>query len=111
MFHAYGQTEYIANRTLPDAVLVILRTDQPVNLVGAFEKPVSASDEGYVAVSARQLVAHAKSVYQSFAGEPELSLVVGEPLSELGDVQPLKELLDTLEGELRDRLGNGGDAQ
>lgn len=106
-----GKQNTFANRTLPKAVLVTLRTDQPVNLVGAFEKPVPASGEGYEAASAVRLVAHARSVYQNFAGEPELSLVAGELLSELGDVQPMKDLLDTLAEELRDRIGNGGDVQ
>ena len=106
-----GKQNTFANRTLPKAVLVTLRADQPVNLVGAFEKPVPASGDGYEAASAERLVAHARSVYKNFAGEPELSLVAGELLSELGAVQPIKELLDTLAGELRHRLGNGGDVQ
>lgn len=103
-----GKQNTFANRTLPSAVLVALRIDQPINLVGAFEKPVPSSDEGYMTISAKRLAAHAKSVYQSFADEPELSLTSGEMLSELGNVLPLKALLETLAGELRGRLGNGG---
>jgi len=106
-----GKQNTFANRTLPKAVLVTLRADQPVNLVGAFEKPVPASVDGYEAASAERLVAHARSVYKNFAGEPELSLVAGELLSELGAVQPIKKLLDTLAGDLRARLVNGGDVQ
>jgi CRISPR system Cascade subunit CasC len=104
-----GKQNTFANRTLPDAVLVALRTDQPINLVGAFEKPVPPSDEGYVTASAKRLVAHAMSVYRNFAGEPELSLTAGELLSELGSVQPLKGLLSSLADEIRKRPGNGGD--
>lgn len=33
-----GKQNSFANRTLPDAVYVTLRQDQPVNLCGAFEK-------------------------------------------------------------------------
>lgn len=106
-----GKQNTFANRTLPDAVLVTLRNDQPLNLVGAFEKPVQAGNEGYVIASAKRLVAHARSIYRAFASEPELSLAVGDLLCDLGRVLPLNELLGLLEDELRNRLGNGGDAQ
>jgi CRISPR system Cascade subunit CasC len=102
-----GKQNTFANRTLPDAVLVTVRTDQPINLVGAFERPVPAGDAGYVTASAKRLIAHAGSVYRNFAGEPALSLVTGEPLTELGNAQPLDALLDTLADELRARIGNG----
>jgi CRISPR system Cascade subunit CasC len=98
-----GKQNTFANRTLPDAVLVALRTDQPINLVGAFEKPVPPSDEGYVTASAKRLVAHARSVYRNFAGEPDLSLTAGELLFELGSIQPLKELLLSLADEIHKR--------
>lgn len=104
-----GKQNTFANRTLPDAVLVTLRTDQPVNLVGAFEKPVPPSDEGYVAASVKRLVTHTKSVYQNFSGEPELSLASGDALSGSFNVLPLKEMLDTLMDELGKRLENGGE--
>jgi CRISPR system Cascade subunit CasC len=106
-----GKQNTFANRTLPDALLVTLRTDQPVNLVGAFEKPVAAGDEGYVTASAKQLAAHARNVYHHFAGEPALSLVSGDLLRDLGSVQPLGQLLDSLGSELRRRLYDGGDAR
>lgn len=99
-----GKQNTFANRTLPDAVLVTLRNDQPINLVGAFEKPVPASDEGYVEPSARRLVHHTRNVYRQFAGEPVLSLVVGDLLSDLGGTLPLHELLETLSGALLDQL-------
>ncbi|NYE95730.1 CRISPR system Cascade subunit CasC [Psychromicrobium silvestre] len=35
-----GKQNTFANRTLPEAVVVFVRSDQPVNLVGAFEEPV-----------------------------------------------------------------------
>lgn len=37
-----GKQNTFANRTLPDAVVVTVRDTQPVNLVGAFEDPVTA---------------------------------------------------------------------
>lgn len=97
-----GKQNTFANRTLPDAVLVALRRDQPINLVGAFERAVPTSDEGFVAASARKLAAYAKTVHANFAGDPSLSLIVGEPLSGLGmgEMMPLGKMLDTLGREL-----------
>jgi len=109
-----GKQNTFANRTLPDAVLVTLRTDQPINLVGAFERPVKAgknNEEGYVAASARAFVEHACKVYENWLGQPKLSLVTGELLSELGDIKPLEGLLDTLLQELLYHLSIGGDVQ
>lgn len=103
-----GKQNTFANRTLPDAILVTLRTDQPINFIGAFEKPVPASDEGYVTGSAKRLVAHAANVYGTFARKPEISLVTGDLLSELGSVQTLDELLKSLADGLGERFGNGG---
>lgn len=99
-----GKQNTFANRTLPDAVLVVLRKDQPINLVGAFEKPVPVSEEGFVAASAKRLVNQVKSVCRDFAGEPECNLVSGEYLAELAPVQPFGELLDTLTEELNRHL-------
>lgn len=106
-----GKQNTFANCTLPDAVMVTLRKDQPVNLVGAFERPVPASDEGYVTASAKQLIDYTKNVYQNYASEPLLSLVNCRLLSVLGNVYPMDILLDMLADELRKGLGNGGDAQ
>jgi CRISPR system Cascade subunit CasC len=39
-----GHQNSFAHRTLPSLVAVAVRTDQPVNLVSAFEKPVTSSD-------------------------------------------------------------------
>lgn len=106
-----GKQNTFANRTLPDAVLVTLRVDQPINLVGAFERPVPASDDGYMAASVKRLAAHAKSVYQNFAGEPVLSLASGQMWSDFGNVQPLDTLLNLLTEDLGQRLINGEAAQ
>lgn len=107
-----GKQNTFANRTLPNAVLVTLRTDQPINLVGAFEKPVKAgrnNEEGFVSNSAKAFVEHTKGVYKNWLGEPELSLITGDLLSELGEVYPFNDLLDILTEDLHNRIKNGGD--
>jgi CRISPR system Cascade subunit CasC len=103
-----GKQNTFANRTLPDTILVTLRNDQPINFVGAFEKPVSARDDGYVSGSAKRLAAHATNIYNSFAKKPVLSLVTGELLSELGAVKSLDDLLNSLAEGLHECLKNGG---
>lgn len=58
-----GKQNTFANRTLPEAVVVMLRTKQPVNLVGAFEQPVVAQEhESRLAKACERLVDHAKSI-------------------------------------------------
>ena len=86
-----------ANRTLPDAVYVTIRGDQPVNLCGAFEKPVLASDEGFVEPSKRRLVEYAKEVYENYTGTPVQEFAIGAGLEELAPSMPLAQMLDTLE--------------
>jgi CRISPR system Cascade subunit CasC len=94
-----GKQNTFANRTLPDAVMVTLRRNQPINLVGAFEQAVPPSEKGYVLESAKRLATHAKSVYENFAGYPLLSLTTGAPLAEtgIGETVTLDELLVILE--------------
>ncbi|HHZ14390.1 MAG TPA: type I-E CRISPR-associated protein Cas7/Cse4/CasC [Clostridiales bacterium] len=107
-----GKQNTFANRTLPDALLVTLRTDQPINLVGAFEKPVNAgrnNEDGFVSASAKALVDHTKKVYGDWLKEPDLALVTGDLLSELGDKQPFENLLDILTKEIENRFDIGGD--
>lgn len=105
-----GKQNTFANRTLPDAVYIALRTDQPVNLCGAFEKPIPASGEGYVERSVRALVQYAAKLYRSFAGEPAEFFAVGEELETLVQPMPLNAALDALEEAVKQRLAGNGEA-
>lgn len=49
-----GKINSFANQTLPQAIIVSLRTDRPINLVSAFEEPVQ-SENGYVDKSIQKL--------------------------------------------------------
>ena len=75
-----GKVNTFANHTLPYSVLVTLREDQPISLVGAFEEPVKAGDEGYEKKSAKRLENYAQNVYSDFASAPIKSYVIGEHL-------------------------------
>lgn len=73
-----GKENSFANRTLPDLVYVTLREDQPVNLCGAFEKPVYSENGGYEEKSVQQLAAYAQKVYENYCNAPNASFVIGD---------------------------------
>jgi CRISPR system Cascade subunit CasC len=84
-----GKQNTFANGTLPEAVVVMVRDGQGVNLVGAFEDAVGAGD-GYVAASCEKLAEYAKDVAEAYAARPIAGWVtrIGEstaPLDALGD--------------------------
>ena len=99
-----GKQNTFANRTLPDAVYVTLREDQPVNLCGAFERAVPRSAQGYAAPSKAALAQYAQQMYSSFAEAPAQSFTVGSGLEELAPAQTAKAMLDALEKTVRDAL-------
>lgn len=103
-----GKQNTFANRTLPDAVYITIRRDQPVNLCGAFERAVPVSERGFVEPSKEKLVAYAQSVYQNYTGAPEQAFVIGAGLEQLASAMPLQTMLDALENAVQQRLtGNG----
>ncbi|MBQ9348370.1 MAG: type I-E CRISPR-associated protein Cas7/Cse4/CasC [Oscillibacter sp.] len=72
-----GRQHPFANRTMPDFVYVALRRDQPVNLCGAFEKPITAGKGGYVEPSVKALAQYAEEkVYKPFDLAPECAWTV-----------------------------------
>ena len=99
-----GKQNTFANRTLPDAIYVTLREDQPVNLCGAFERAVPRSAQGYAAPSKAALVQYAQQMYSSFAEAPAQSFTVGSGLEALAPAQTAKAMLDALEKAVRDAL-------
>lgn len=103
-----GKQNTFANRTYPDLVYITIRDDQPVNLCGAFEKPVIAGKDGYMVPSEKALASYAKKVYSSFAGDPEYAYVVGDaPMFEgMGEVHPLKETMKEIEAKLAGLMKN-----
>lgn len=88
-----GKQNTFANKTVPSYVMLNLRTDTPLNLVSAFERPVLAGDDtGYVAKSVMALEKEFKTT-QQFVDMPRFTLVLGE-LGEAGErVDNLKALI------------------
>lgn len=95
-----GRQNTFANATLPDMIYVTLREDQPINLVGAFEKPIYAGTEGYLGKSETALVDHAKDIYQKYAAEPKKAWIVGDSEEGFAEKVNFKELLEKLENEI-----------
>lgn len=95
-----GKINTFANQTIPQAILICIRNDRPINLVSAYEQPIRSS-EGYVTDSVEQL----KKEYEStmnWVDEPLISLSLG--MNNFVDEQvnfnqllaKLEESLDTL---------------
>ncbi len=107
-----GKQNSFANRTLPDAVYVTVRRDQPINCAGAFEKPVIAGSNGYLAESEKQFVSYVKQVYQNFANEPEAAFGIGtaEAFKEIAEMMPLQQMLDVLEDRVAEYIAGDGES-
>lgn len=72
-----GKQNTFANRTLPEAVVVLVRDDQPVSLVGAFEKPIRTNEaDGYLARSVGALAEHARAIGDNYGLKPFAGFVV-----------------------------------
>lgn len=92
-----GKQNTFANRTLPAAVVVSLRDTQPVNLVGAFEVPLQASDG--TAKATERLVNYATEIDEAYGTAPVRSWVVGvgesaSLLETMGDRVSFAELIE-----------------
>lgn len=98
-----GKVNTFANQTLPQAVVLSLRKDRPVNLVSAFEQPIISST-GYVHESILKLCQEHKKV-QKFVNEPELTLFLSiEDLSLEDSIGINVENLDELQEKLTEAL-------
>lgn len=108
-----GKQNTFANRTLPQAVVVSLRTDQPVNLVGAFEVPVELSalngGPSRLASTADALVEHANALASAYNAKPKATWVLvahkdASALASLGDEVDLTQMLSAVAQATTDSL-------
>lgn len=91
-----GKQNTFANRTMPDFIYITLRTDQPINLCGAFEKPVSGKDGGYFEESEKRLVDYAAKMYKNYACAPAKAWTFED-----GD---LEQILDAVKNAVTEKL-------
>ncbi|MDR0960734.1 MAG: type I-E CRISPR-associated protein Cas7/Cse4/CasC [Propionibacteriaceae bacterium] len=109
-----GKQNTFANRTLPEGVVVSLRDDQSVSLVGAFEKPVKTSlDDGRSVASAKNLAKHAAEVSDAYGSGPVETWVmgigeVGEALNGTGERMSFDGLVHSVGEAVSQRLGLAG---
>lgn len=92
-----GKINSYANQTLPQAVIVSIRKDRPVNLVGAFEKPIKSKD-GYVDESVNKMFEEFVSASE-YVEEPEFTAY----LSKINNVENIGEKSKSL-NDLLDRF-------
>lgn len=94
-----GKKNTFANNTPPYAIMVAIRKDQPLNLVGAFETPVKVGEGGYQNKSVGVLAKYTQLVYNQFFSKPEYSFIVSldDSLVELGEVVDFTQLLNKSE--------------
>lgn len=84
-----GKQNTFANRTLPDAVLVLARDTQSINFVGAFEEPVTEREQGgRLVASIRRLADYGRDVHDAYDQTPVAawSFGMGERISPLAEL-------------------------
>lgn len=104
-----GKQNTFANRTLPDMVYVTIRRDQPVNLCGAFEKPIRAGSDGYAANSEKRLVEYAEKLYTNYASNPCDSFAIGETIGKIAENMTLNDLLDHVFAKIAEYIDESED--
>ena len=99
-----GKQNSFANRTVPNMVYVTIRDDQPVNLIGAFEKPVFAADSGYIEKSEKSLADYSNKVYDTFVHPPVKEFWIGDcPVDAVTSIS-LQDMLNQLEQFILEKL-------
>ncbi|MFJ5221073.1 type I-E CRISPR-associated protein Cas7/Cse4/CasC [Streptomyces sp. NPDC088354] len=106
-----GYQNSFAHRTLPHLVLITVRTDQPVNLVSAFEQPVTGYN-GLATESATRLANELTAVATAWGTRPQRTLatyaVEGHNLTEaFGPSVTFPAVLETLGDLVGHWLTNG----
>lgn len=110
-----GKINTFGNHTLPDAVVVKVRSSRPINAVAAFEEPCRAEPEtgGHVRQAAQALASYLPEVEQVYGvanDAPSWVMRVGkntQALSELGIEVSLPELVAAVGEEIAGRQGQG----
>ena len=102
-----GKINTFANQTVPNALIISLRKDRPVNLVSAFEKPVRTQG-GYLDKSIERLANEFKKV-DKFVEEPLISMYINtnedNALKDIGEEEDsLKNLTEDLGKKLEELL-------
>lgn len=100
-----GKQNSMAADTLPSAVLIMLRDTRPVSLVGAFERPIRRSEDGFLAPSVKAMVGQVDALHEAFGLAPITTWAVGEPkfadvLGQVAAVASLPAVVSQLRAEV-----------
>ena len=91
-----GKIHSYANTTLPQAIMINVRTGRPVSLVSAFEKPVKSAD-GYTEESVKRMFSELEKT-EKFVSKPVLTLYLTDTdLDEKPEGKEEQSLADLLE--------------
>lgn len=97
-----GNINSYANQTIPNALIVSVRSDRPVNLVNAFESPIQA-DGGYVSHSISRLKDEFNKINR-FVNSPIAAFTLGD-IEDIGEEkESLSELLMSLSAAVENIL-------
>lgn len=101
-----GKQNTFANRSVPYAVFIALREDQPVNLAPAFESPVQPKREsgGFNEGSVAAMVACEEKYRGDFIAAPVVSWQIGSGLDALGSSTDLTSALEGLKSRILEEL-------
>ena len=100
-----GKENSFANRTLPFAIYITVRNDQPINLCGAFERPIKAGQDGYEEASEKAFVEYAKELYTKYGNAPAYSFGMGNQISSLTETASVPVILNKLENVINEQVG------
>lgn len=98
-----GMQNSFANRNIPYAVYVDFRTDFPISMADAFEKPVFTNGEGYMERSAQRFFDHVKKM-EEMIKKPDEVLIAGIGFEKLGNKLALGDLFDQVERYVKEYL-------
>lgn len=103
-----GYQNSFAHQTLPELILVAIREDQPINLIGAFEKPVVANEKSISTISSEKLIEHFKAINKMYSSDPVASIAAYLPSIELEGFTPVTvpDLVSKVEGCIANRISN-----
>ena len=108
-----GKQNTFANRTLPSTVLVVLRDDQPINGVSAFESPVSPKEGVSISHQAEdRLATKLLQISETYGNDPVKvwwTAVDGgtDSLKQVGEQVTFPKMLDEVSASVLDALSKG----
>ncbi|MGI6040236.1 MAG: type I-E CRISPR-associated protein Cas7/Cse4/CasC [Eubacteriales bacterium] len=105
-----GKQNTYANNNIPYTVFVTLREDRPVNLSGAFEKPVNPGNngsDGYERASLIALEKHVQEVHDNWLGDPEYKFFCGQGSETFGEKLNFAELKNEVYRHINDFVSGG----